>query len=412
MLTRLEIDGFKSFENFAVDLMPCVAITGHNGVGKTNFLEVIKLLSMMARTGSITEAFSLMSGDPSDYFRQTPSARGSKMTLVAEILVDPFMRDANGQVINIKHTRLRYQISLHHSKDIDGKTNIYVMDESICPVKKEDDTWVAMINPSPSFRSGYLKYEHHLDEIYQRSGVSGNSDHVLRGFYALKDDSILESLKQEMRRWCWLRVDPFCIAAASSVANIPSDILEEDASNLSGVLSYLRNQGESEFFADVCNIMSAIMPRAHGLEKEKGSQGEPFLFATRDGLKHELKGLSGGAIRAIAMRTASQVNSLLCVDELETGIHPKAQEILVKHLQYPILHPEMYHSEDGILPLKQILFVTHSPVLLSNALERLDNEGSHIEDVLITEMASVVDSDMQEIRLRTRMASSAARYRY
>lgn len=48
MLTRIEIDGFKSFENFSVDLNPFTAIVGPNGSGKSNLFDAIRLLSRLA----------------------------------------------------------------------------------------------------------------------------------------------------------------------------------------------------------------------------------------------------------------------------------------------------------------------------------------------------------------------------
>ncbi len=36
MLTRLEVDGFKSFENLDIDLAPFTVIVGNNAAGKTS----------------------------------------------------------------------------------------------------------------------------------------------------------------------------------------------------------------------------------------------------------------------------------------------------------------------------------------------------------------------------------------
>jgi predicted ATPase len=39
MITRIEIDGFKSFHNFTIDLKPFQVLIGSNGVGKSNLSE-------------------------------------------------------------------------------------------------------------------------------------------------------------------------------------------------------------------------------------------------------------------------------------------------------------------------------------------------------------------------------------
>ena len=58
MLTRLEINGFKSFHNFAFDFQPFQVFIGPNGVGKTNLFDAIVLLSHLASGHTLDEAFA------------------------------------------------------------------------------------------------------------------------------------------------------------------------------------------------------------------------------------------------------------------------------------------------------------------------------------------------------------------
>ena len=44
MITRIEIDGFKSFEEFSLDLEPFTVLAGPNNSGKSNLLEAINLV--------------------------------------------------------------------------------------------------------------------------------------------------------------------------------------------------------------------------------------------------------------------------------------------------------------------------------------------------------------------------------
>lgn len=48
MLTRIEIDGFKTFEGFSLDLEPIQVILGQNASGKSNLFDAIRLLSNLA----------------------------------------------------------------------------------------------------------------------------------------------------------------------------------------------------------------------------------------------------------------------------------------------------------------------------------------------------------------------------
>lgn len=69
MLTRLEVDGFKSFAGFAVDLPTLGAFVGANASGKSNIFDAIALLSRVA-TMPLLEAFSQGRGEPEEQFRR------------------------------------------------------------------------------------------------------------------------------------------------------------------------------------------------------------------------------------------------------------------------------------------------------------------------------------------------------
>ena len=54
MITRIEIDGFKSFQDFKVDLSPFQVIVRANGVGKSNLFDALHVLSHLADTDLVT----------------------------------------------------------------------------------------------------------------------------------------------------------------------------------------------------------------------------------------------------------------------------------------------------------------------------------------------------------------------
>ena len=66
MLTRIEIDGFKTFENLKIDIDPFVAILGPNASGKSNLFDVIQLLSRLAGS-DVRTAVTGLRGDPEEH---------------------------------------------------------------------------------------------------------------------------------------------------------------------------------------------------------------------------------------------------------------------------------------------------------------------------------------------------------
>jgi AAA15 family ATPase/GTPase len=51
VLTRIEIDGFKSFLDFELDVPPFLALAGPNSSGKSNLLDALDFVAATARSG-------------------------------------------------------------------------------------------------------------------------------------------------------------------------------------------------------------------------------------------------------------------------------------------------------------------------------------------------------------------------
>ncbi len=56
MLTRIEIDGFKSFRGFSLEISPLQAIVGPNSAGKSNLFDALQLVARL----SCMDAYSAM----------------------------------------------------------------------------------------------------------------------------------------------------------------------------------------------------------------------------------------------------------------------------------------------------------------------------------------------------------------
>ena len=48
MITKIEIDGFKTFNNFSMEFSPLTVIAGTNASGKSNLFDALHLLSCLA----------------------------------------------------------------------------------------------------------------------------------------------------------------------------------------------------------------------------------------------------------------------------------------------------------------------------------------------------------------------------
>src|SRR5487761_1930747 len=95
MLTRIEIDGFKTFERFSLDLAQLTAIVGPNASGKSNLFDALRFLSLLAQY-DIRTAMQGLRGEPEELFRQTPSGNSDCMSFAVEVLLSRKGVDAFG----------------------------------------------------------------------------------------------------------------------------------------------------------------------------------------------------------------------------------------------------------------------------------------------------------------------------
>src|SRR5258708_32492240 len=110
MITRIEIDGFKSFHDFALDLHPFQVFIGPNGAGKSNLFDALTLLSRLASGLTVFEAFSQIRGGVGALFTLSPNKKRSKtMHFAVEMLVGKTIDDGRGVEEKIATTRLGYE---------------------------------------------------------------------------------------------------------------------------------------------------------------------------------------------------------------------------------------------------------------------------------------------------------------
>src|SRR6266566_5233433 len=104
VLTLIEIDGFKTFERFTMDIGPFMVILGPNASGKSNLFDAIRFLSYLAGT-DLRTAVKGLRGEPHELFRrQWGGSSETRMSFAAELLLDPQVRDPWGATVRITHS--------------------------------------------------------------------------------------------------------------------------------------------------------------------------------------------------------------------------------------------------------------------------------------------------------------------
>lgn len=429
MLTRIEIDGFKTFEGLSVNLAPFTTVVGSNAAGKSNLFDVIQLLSNLA-TRDVYEALKDMRGEPLELFRKTAGGEAKQIRLAAEVLVDPVVRDPWGSEVKITHTRMRYEVTLERREIRPGVERIQVAREQVLPILRKDDQWANEVTPSKSFRTAYLKYArknpwltteskpdgltfniHHDGKQGRNRPASAAEATVLYSVTNAADFPHLFALREEMRFWRLLQLDPALLRKSAPAT--ATDVLNVDGSNLAAVLAQLKAETKtaeqpngvlSDIAAELNNIISGVSEL--DAELHPASREYRIKLTMRDGLLFSSRVVSDGTLRVLALLTLlhdPRHRGLICFEEPENGVHPARIRQLVQRLRDMVTNPTNEIADDQPTPLSQLLLNSHSPVVLAALVDKENHPV--MGTILFADTATISDPDRKEIRRRTRLRS-------
>ncbi len=143
MITRIEINGFKTFEDFSMVYSPLVVVAGTNGSGKSNLFDAIRLLSGLAEK-DLRTTFAEQRGSFLELFTQYSSTQiADQIQIAIELFLDGSVRDEFNKEESLGHRRLRYEIHIARKKDNKlGFEKLVVQHEALKPIKRGNDEMV------------------------------------------------------------------------------------------------------------------------------------------------------------------------------------------------------------------------------------------------------------------------------
>ena len=422
VITRIEIDGFKTFDGFSLDLRPFTAVVGPNASGKSNLFDAIKFVSRLAQT-DIREAMLELRGRPEELFRRTSAGRSDRMAFAVEVLLEPQGVDAFGESFELRTQRVRYELEIAVRTGADGRLEgVYVQREECSPIRRREERASCFWNggsvrygrqgkPFIATRSGSGK-ESDVIEIRQdgpgkrgrplalsateasRTGLSTVTTAEFPHLYALR--TLLSSVQ-------FLQIDPQ--ASRRATDRLAPRRLLPDASNLATVLARLMEETRTDrrpkgFLSDVVADLSSLIPSVADLEVRGDSGDSEYSFDLElgDSLSFSSRVISDGTLRLLALVTMlndPRHGGVLCWEEPENGVH----EARIPALMELIRTAAGCVDDPETRTCFQILVNTHSPVVMS-ALK--DHE------VVASDVVSTLAPETQSRTSRTRMRSGVS----
>lgn len=311
MITRFEVDGFKSLRDFVVDLEPLTVFVGPNGAGKSNLLEAMALLGRLASM-PVEEAFKKGRGRVLDQFSRFGGETSRAIRFAVEISLDTPIAVSTEEAPPLP-TRYRYELTIERRARDSGieelvhthRRNVEVMGEG------RVDSW----------------------------------------------ENVSHAITNELSSFRLLHLDAARLREPSE--KISSGVLAPDASNLAAILADLPAPVLGAIRAD----LASLVPGLAGFEIVPEGDTLRLDFKLSGGEHLPARLASDGTLRALALLTVLTVEprpSVLGIEEPENGIYPGRLRKLLSILRDTAVSDNK----------AQILITTHSPVVVAAFRDR------------------------------------------
>ncbi len=401
MITQIEIDGFKTFKDFKVELAPFQVIVGPNGSGKSNLFDALHLLSRLA-SFDLEHVIKDMRGDANELFTKLPGGESvDRMKFAVEMLVDRKVQDDFKKSVTVKYTRLRYELEIMLGVDIINLERLYVAHESLRSIQLSEDHWrnkyglstsndwisnqqddvVSFISTIGRTTNTAIPIGSEINEpiIYLFSDdESGANNQQISGSFQIHAASrtVLSSItnlthfhafavRKELLSLNFLHLNPESLRQPSLTRGPRS--LSPDGGNLPTVLARIQAEDKLAFHIislDVANLVPGVLRIK--VEQDKPSDKYVIYAETLDQRDFSAMVLSDGTLRLLALATLRndpQFHGVLCLEEPENGVDPLHLKIMARLLRGMVTDFNDLEQTDE--PLRQVLVTTHSPSFVS-----------------------------------------------
>jgi predicted ATPase len=418
VLTRIEIDGFKTFKDFALDVPPFLAVIGPNAVGKSNLFDALQFLRDVTDRG-LAAAVQAARGGLDDLFRRRgDGSQVRTMRLAVEVLLDAEARDSWGTEVDLTQTRIRYELVISWQIDRHGNSRLLVDHEEVRPLRRSHrnlqkawrasavfmDTHVRAKRVSPFLETtddpqrGRV-FQIRQDSVQGRPRPASSAEETVLSSMTSAEFKHLYALRQEILSLRRLQLEPQALRLPGE--RFGDDYLRPDGGNLARVLSRIRSETATDarpngLLDDISTDLSALIPGVTGFAVDENTQTRKWQVSVfgRDEGPYPATVASDGTLRVLALLTAlydPRYRGVLCFEEPENGVHPAQLRRLVRFLKDLVTDPAAVEP-DG--PLSQVLLNSHSPLVL---------EAVNSSDCILLEPLSLIETGASGESVRSRV---------
>jgi predicted ATPase len=377
MLKRIKIRGYKSLLEVEVHLNPLSVLFGPNAAGKSNFLDALQLLSGMATSRTLKEAFEPpYRGKPLESF--TFGDEGIKGLLDREVISFSIEADVelsnsivdvvNRQIREMKRTKVSPETSRSATtvqSFVRERYLRYRIEIEILPrsgILRVADEYLASINKKGDISR---KRRPFLEKVQNRLHLRMEGQAHPTYYERYLDHSILSlplypphyphlvAMRQELASWHFFYFEPRERMRAPNAVK-ETRYIGLMGEELASFLNTLRALDEPQFKA-IEKAVRMIIPDVTGIDVSVNEIGEVELKILEGKTPIPARVLSEGTLRVLGLLSlvsAKDPPALLGFEEPENGIHPRRIRMIADLLKTRAATGDT-----------QLIVTTHSPIL-------------------------------------------------
>ena len=377
MLTRVHIKGYKSLDDVEVKLPPLALLFGPNAAGKSNFLDALQLLSKMASSRTLNQAFDPpYRGKPLESFtlgdggiRGLMAQERLNFSIEADLCLSDAVVDAvNRQIRDMRHPGGGPEAGGGGSARVRERNLRYRVEIEMIPrsgfLRVADEYLAALNNRGEPTGKRKPFIERQDEKIHLRLEGQAHPIHYDRYL----DRTILSmphypphyphltAARRELESWLFFYFEPReRMRAANPVKEVRHIGLMGE-----GLAAYLNTLKETDprQFHGIEKALHLMIPNVDGIETKVNDFGEVELRLKENGVAIPARALSEGALRLLGLLSLTGMCDdppLIGFEEPETGVHPGRISLIAE-----MLKTQLYIGQT------QYIVTTHSPVLIDN----------------------------------------------
>jgi predicted ATPase len=359
MLEKLRFRGFKSLAELEVQFPRLTVLFGPNAAGKSNILEAVEMLSRIATSRTVAEAFAgTVRGYPLEAFAFPKDG-------LPGLLRQPTAQLELNACLKSQTERYNYRIAV----EIQPASGVLaVRDEYLARLNRNTDA--AHGNPVVEQIADKLLVRKKGKGSHPREEVAGLNHAILSDLRFSGDGyDAFDQCRKEFEAWRVYYLDP---RVAMRSARPPADVRDIGVlgADIAPYLYRLRKE-HPKHYNSISRTLRSIIPSIESVSVDLDEKrGTLDIQVRQDGSDYSSRIVSEGTLRVLALCAIAAnpwAGGLVAFEEPENGVHPRRLELIAKLLISLAV-------DQG----RQVIVTTHS-ALFCDAILRLTS--AHRSDI-------------------------------